>query len=184
MNKNLDLLLGTIGSVLAGIVFALCYNTLMGKFMIGYSFESSIVVGSIFGALIGVPFAELALNQSDKIWRTALILGFACNALLIGFSLPVPTALVAGIAFAVAFGCAAYVMDGFFWRFSLSYFLIMGMLSGVGLYLANTYLGINAGFSWRGLTMVGLHGLVCAVGAYLPVKTADSFRAASLKDLF
>lgn len=184
MNKKIDLLLGTLGSVLAGILFAICYNAFMGKFMIGYSTVSAIIAGGIFGALIGTPIADLALNQSDKIWKTAFLLGFACNALLIGLGLPVPTAIAAGMLFGAAFGCLAYVMDGFFWRSSLSYFLFMGMLSGVGLFLANTALGTNAGFSWRGVIMLGLNGLVCAVGAYVPVKTADNYRAASLKDLF
>ncbi len=184
MNKKIDLLLGTIGSVLAGILFALCYNAFMGKFMIGYSMPSSIVAGGIFGALIGTPLARLGLNETGKIWTTSIFLGLASLALLASLKLPVNVAATASFAFAAAFGCVAYVMDRITWRFSLGYFLTSGALVGAGLYLANVYLAVNAGFSWQGLVVIGLHGLVCAAGAYLPMLVTDHYRAASLKDLF
>lgn len=74
MNKKLDLPLGTIGSVVAGILFAFIYNWLMGKYMIGYSLNSAIVSGGVFGALIDAPTTYLALKETGKVLVTTVLL--------------------------------------------------------------------------------------------------------------
>lgn len=184
MNKKLDLLLGTIGSVVAGILFALIYNWLMGKYMIGYSLNSSIVSGGVFGALIGAPTSYLALKETGKVLITTVLLGLASLVILAVLKLPSNFVVPVSISFAVAFGCVAGVMDRFVQtRASFSYFAWTGFLVGVGLFLANTALGMNKGFSWQGIFMIGIDGLICAAGAYFPLMLCDVHRNLKLDRL-
>lgn len=184
MNKKLDLLLGTIGSAVAGILFAVVYNWLMGKYMIGYSLNSSIVSGGIFGALIGGPISNLALKETGKVFITTVVLAVSSIAILVLLKLPLNFVLPVSISFAAAFCCVALVMDRIVnLRASVGYFAATGFLIGVGLFLANTALGMNKGFSWQGVFMIGLDGLICAVGAYFPLMMLDIHRGMKLDRL-
>lgn len=177
MNKKLDLLLGTIGSAIAGILFALVYNWLMGRYMIGYSLNSSIVSGGIFGALIGAPLTNLALKETGKVLITTVVLAVSSAAILALLKMPLNFVVTVSISFAAAFGCVALVMDRIVdTRASFSYFVWTGLLVGIGLFLANTVLGLNKGFSWQGVFMIGIDGLVCALGAYFPLMMLDVHR--------
>lgn len=184
MNKKLDLPIGTIGSALAGIFFALVYNWLMGRYMIGYSLNSSIVSGGILGALIGAPLSYLALKETGKVLITTVVLAISSVAVLALLKLPLNFVVPVSISFAAAFGCVALVMDRIFnTRASFGYFASTGFLVGVGLFLANTMLGMNKGFSWQGVFMIGIDGLICAVGAYFPLMMLDIHRSMKLDRL-
>lgn len=174
MNKKLDLLLGAIGSVIAGILFALFYNWLMNKYMIGYSLNSAVVSGGIFGAFVGAPLAYLALKETGKVLITTVLIAVSSIAVLAILKLPINLVVALSISFAAAFGLVACVMDRIVnMRASLSYFAWTGFLVGVGLFLANTALGLNKGFSWHGFFAIGIDGLICALGAYLPLMMLD-----------
>lgn len=184
MNKKLDLLLGTIGSALAGILFALVYNWLMGRYMIGYSLNSSIVSGGIFGALIGAPLTNLALKETGKVFITTIVLAISSIAILVLLQMPLNFVVPVSISFAAAFCCVALVMDRIVnMRASFGYFAWTGFLIGVGLFLANTVLGMNKGFSWQGVFMIGIDGLICALGAYFPLMMLDIHRSLKLDRL-
>jgi len=184
MNKKLDLLLGTIASVVAGVLFALIYNWLMGRWMIGYSLNSSIVAGGVLGALIGAPITYLALKETGKVLITTALLAMASFAILWLLKLPTNFVVAVSVSFAAAFGCVAFVMDRVVTlRASLGYFAWTGFLVGVGLYLANCMLGINAGFSWQGFFVIGLNGMICAAAAYVPCMMLDVHRHLKLDAL-
>ncbi len=186
MNKKLDLLAGLIGTIAAmvtGILFALIYNWLMGRWMIGYSITSSIVAGGVFGALIGAPTTYLAMKETGKVFITTILIALASVAILALLKLTVIFVVAVSVSFAAAFGCVTTVMDRLVLRQTLSFFAWTGLLVGIGLYLANCVLGINAGFSWQGFFVIGLHGLICAVGAYFPVMMVDIHRSMKLDQL-
>lgn len=184
MNKKLDLLLGSIGSSVAGILFALVYNWLMGRYMIGYSLNSSIVVGGIFGALVGAPITYLALKEAGQVLVATVLLAVSSVAILALLKMPLNFVIAGSLSFAAAFGCVALVMDRIVsMRASFAYFAWTGFLVGVCFFLANTALGMNKGFSWQGFFMIGIDGLICAAGAYFPVMMLDIHRNLKLDQL-
>lgn len=72
----------SFAAVTAGALFAVFYNGLSGRYMIGYDYDSTVWIGALFGLLTTLGLAITGALSKGVKWPRILVSGIATGAAL------------------------------------------------------------------------------------------------------